>query len=133
MIFQAYQEKSKLKTKQEYMKKGVKVECLGITIYQKGVVWMPTNQKYLLDFVEVLKKMEGDKTVKDILDIGCGSGVLSFLCRKSFKKAKIIGVDCNSAAVDTTNINAAQHHYDDTTAFQFDVRKVAEFKDKLKE
>ena len=51
--------------------------------------------------------MEGNKDIKEILDLGCGSGVLSFLCKKSFKKAKIIGFDCNKAAVDTTNINAA--------------------------
>lgn len=40
------------------MKKGVKVNCLGgLTIYPKGEVWMPTNEKYLVDFCEVLKTM----------------------------------------------------------------------------
>jgi len=33
--------------------------------------------------------------------------VLSFLCKKSFKKAKVVAVDNNQAAVDTTSINAA--------------------------
>lgn len=51
--------------------------------------------------------MEGNKNVQDILDLGCGSGVLSFLCKKSFKRSKIVGFDSNQAAVDTTNINAA--------------------------
>jgi methylase of polypeptide subunit release factors len=77
--------------------------------------------------------MEGDKNVKNVLDLGCGSGVLSFLCKKSFKKAKIVALDCNKAAVDTTNINAAQHHFDDITAYHLDVTKGDEFKQKLKE
>lgn len=40
------------------MRKGVKVDCLGgLTIFPKGEVWMPTNEKYLIDFCEALKKM----------------------------------------------------------------------------
>lgn len=89
---------------------------------------MPTNEKYLTDFCESLKRMEGDKNVKNILDLGCGSGVLSFLCKKSFKKAKVVGFDCNKAAVDTTNINAAQHRFDDVTAYEFDLTKSGDFK-----
>jgi hypothetical protein len=30
-----------------------------------------------------------------LIDIGCGSGVLSFLCKKTFKKAKIAAFDLN--------------------------------------
>lgn len=95
MMYQPYSEILKNKTKEEYMKKGVKVNCLGIVIYPKGDVWMPTNQKYLNDFVEKLKRLEGDKNVQNVLDIGCGSGVLSFLMKKTFKKAKIIAFDIN--------------------------------------
>jgi methylase of polypeptide subunit release factors len=42
--------------------------------------------------------------------MGCGSGVLSFLCAKTFKNAKIFGFDINPAAVDTYNINASSHN-----------------------
>ena len=68
--------------------------------------------------------MEGDKNVRNILDLGCGSGVLSFLSKKSFKKAKITAFDCNKAAVDTTNINAAENHFEDITAYQMDLTKI---------
>lgn len=84
---------------------------------------MPTNEKYLIDFCEAIKRMECDKSIQTILDLGCGSGVLSFLCKKSFKKAKIVGFDSNKFAVDTTNVNAAQYHFDDVTAYQFDLTK----------
>ncbi len=50
--------------------------------------------------------------------------MLSFLCKKSFKKAKIVGFDSNKAAVDTTHINAAEHKLDDVTAYEFDITKV---------
>ena len=93
---------------------------------------MPTNEKYLVDFCDTLKRMEGDQNIKTILDLGCGSGVLSFLCKKAFKKAKIIAFDHNKAAVDTTNINAAEHHFDDIKAYQFDLTKFTEFRYKLK-
>jgi methylase of polypeptide subunit release factors len=82
----------------------------------------------LSDFEYTLKRMEGDKNIKNILDLGCGSGILSFLCKKSFKKAKVVAFDCNKAAVDTTNVNAAEHHFDDITAYQFDLTKSSEFK-----
>lgn len=44
MLYEAFQMKLRNRTKEEYIKKGVKVECLGgLTIYPKGEVWMPTN------------------------------------------------------------------------------------------
>lgn len=58
LVYKPYQNKLKEKTYEEYLKKGVKVNCLdGIVIYPKGEVWMPTNQKYLVDFSEVLKRL----------------------------------------------------------------------------
>lgn len=58
MLFQPYLDKLKAKTREEYLKKGVKVECLGgMTIYPKGDVWMPTNEKYLIDFCQAIKRI----------------------------------------------------------------------------
>lgn len=39
-----------------------------------------------------------------------------------------MGFDCNKAAVDTTNINAAQHRFDDVSAYEFDLTKSGDFK-----
>ena len=114
------------------MKKGVKVHCLGFTIYPKGDVWMPTNQKYLKSMEEYLSRMEGDKYVISVLDIGTGSGVLAFLCAKTWKKARVVAFDLNQAAVDTCNVTAAENKFDNVTAFKFDVTKVQEFAEKIK-
>ncbi len=46
-----------------------------------------------------------------MLDIGCGSGILSFLFAKKSKKSRIIAVDSNPDAVKTTNINAAKLNF----------------------
>jgi len=43
-----------------------------------------------------------------MLDIGCGSGVLSFLFAKANKKSKIFAFDKNEDAVKTCNLNAAR-------------------------
>jgi methylase of polypeptide subunit release factors len=43
-----------------------------------------------------------------VLDVGCGSGVLSYLFAKQFKKSKIFGLDNNPDAVRTCNLNAAR-------------------------
>ena len=41
------------------------------------------------------------------MDIGCGSGILSFLVAKKYKKSKIIALDKNPDAVETCSVNAA--------------------------
>jgi len=71
---------------------------------------MPTNEKYLIDFISVINQNQTNASIKNILDIGSGSGVLSFLCAKAFKKAKIYGFDINQTAVDTYNVNATSNN-----------------------
>ena len=36
---------------------------------------------------------------QSVLDLGCGSGILSFILAKSYKNAKIYAVDANKYAV----------------------------------
>ncbi len=58
----------------------------------------------------MINQNQSNQNIKTILDIGSGSGVLSFLCAKAFKNAKIFGFDLNPSAVDTYNINASSHN-----------------------
>lgn len=84
---------------------------------------MPTNEKYLIDFITTINQNQSNDSIKTILDMGSGSGILSFLCSKTFKKAKIYGFDNNQAAVDTYNVNAASLKLDNVYAFHYDVIK----------
>jgi len=47
-----------------------------------------------------------NKNKIDVLDIGCGCGILSFLFLKKNKKSKVFGIDKNDDAVKTYNLNA---------------------------
>jgi methylase of polypeptide subunit release factors len=51
------------------------------------------------------------------LDIGCGSGVLSYIFAKQFKKSRVYCLDKNPDAVKTTNLNAARLEYHNVEAF----------------
>ena len=62
-----------------------------------------------------------------MLDIGCGSGILSFLFAKKSKKSHIIALDSNPDAVKTTNINAAKLMLGNVEALQFNVKDQAKF------
>lgn len=62
-----------------------------------------------------------------MLDLGCGSGILSFLFAKQFKKAKAYGLDKNTDAVKTCNLNAAELGLGNVEAFEFDLKKQAKF------
>lgn len=66
-------------------------------IYPQGPVWLPTNDTYL----KLLEKYLAENTSprSNILDLGCGSGVLSFILGKQYKSAKIWAVDSNNHAV----------------------------------
>lgn len=41
------------------------------------------------------------------MDIGCGSGVLSYILSRSYKNSKIVALDNNKYAIETTEVNAA--------------------------
>lgn len=85
----------------------MQVDVLNATIYPTGKVWMPTSQKYLEDYVKIINSISG-KDVYHFLDLGCGSGILSFLFAKRHKKSKITAIDKNPDAVKTTNVNAVK-------------------------
>jgi methylase of polypeptide subunit release factors len=86
----------------------VAVQALnGEKIFPSGKVWMPTNERYLQHYIKLIGSL-GGKAEMSLLDIGCGSGILSFLFAKQFKKGKVVALDKNPDAVRTCNLNAAR-------------------------
>ena len=83
-------------------------------------MWLPTSEKYLIDFHEYLKSMPQQGNL-NVLDLGCGCGILSFLFLKHHKKSKIFGFDKNEDAVKTFNLNASRLSMREAEAFQFDL------------
>lgn len=113
-------------TLREYEKNGVEVEALGEKIYPSGKVWLPTSEKYLHHYQYIINSISGGKDI-NFLDIGCGSGVLSFLFGKHFRKSRVCAVDNNPEAVRTCNINAARLSLRNVEAVEFDLKHQKDF------
>ena len=56
-----------------------------------------------------------------MFDLGCGSGILSYLFAKYHKTAKIAALDKNPDAIETTNVNAVKMGMQNIEALQFDL------------
>lgn len=108
--FRPYMEILAENTQKEYEKNGITVEALGEKIFPNGKVWLPTSEKYLHHYQQILHSITG-KNESSFLDMGCGSGVLSYLFAKQFKRSKIFCFDKNPDAVRTSNLNAARMQY----------------------
>ena len=122
-VFQSLDEIRAEKTAEEYKKNGVKIDLLnGKKIFPQGPTWMPTNQDYLKLFSDYLYSHPETKP-NAILDLGCGSGILSFICAKVFKNARITAVDKNEHAVETCEINAASLGFFNIKAIKADYTK----------
>ena len=116
-LFKAHSDLAAERTLTQYQEKGVEVEGLGKHIYPKGHVWMPTSQRYLTYYLELIKDLSSKEG--NVLDVGCGSGVLGFLFAKKHKKSRVVGLDVNPDAVETTNINAAELRLGQVEAFRY--------------
>jgi len=92
----------------QWEKAGIPVEFLGgKKIYPLYSVWPPTNQHYLTllnDYLEENKDII--KAKKPILEIGSGTGVLSFMLVHKCGCKDIYAIDSNIKAVECTRYNA---------------------------
>ena len=98
-----------LNTSDQWEKKGISIDMLDKKkIYPNYSVWPPTSQQYLSLFGEYVEKNKKFlRSLKTTLDIGCGTGVLSFvLHRKCGGISDIFALDSNKQAVECTKINA---------------------------
>ena len=75
-----------------------------LTIHSDPDVYPPSEDSIL--FIESLDIREGEK----VLEVGCGSGVVSIHCAKS--GATVTSGDINPRAVELTKRNAAENHVD---------------------
>jgi len=91
----------------QWEKSGIPVEALsGKKIYPLYSVWSPTSQNYLSlleDYLEEKRNMI--KSRKNILDIGCGTGVLSFMTVQKVGSKDVFAIDVNPKAVECTQLN----------------------------
>lgn len=66
--------------------------------------------------------------IKNIADIGVGSGVLSFILADRIKKhEKIVGIDINPDAVEASKINAVKLKVDNFSAYQVDITNESDY------
>ncbi|MCX6816228.1 MAG: methyltransferase [Candidatus Aenigmarchaeota archaeon] len=70
---------------------------------------IPDDVYYPREDTEILAKTieKGDLKNKEVLEIGCGSGLLSIIMAKA--GAKVTSVDINPASVKTTKLNAKKN------------------------
>lgn len=89
----------------QWNQKGIKIESLNSKIYPYFGVFTPTNRYYLELFNNVLEEQTTKFKFKKALDIGTGTGVLSFIMKK--KGIPIVtGVDINPWAIENAKFNS---------------------------
>ncbi len=70
----------------------------------------PTT-KMMLENIEIFKNEVADKNLK-IIDIGCGTGILSIACAKLFKNSTIFAIDIDDLAIEACKENAVLNKVD---------------------
>jgi hypothetical protein len=96
-----------------YIQKGIIIAALANRkVYSNYGVFNPTRQDYINIFDSYLKENinEIKKTTKNCIDLGCGTGILSFLlCNYGLNR--VFAVDNNPKAIEATKINSQSLGY----------------------
>lgn len=96
-----------------YIQKGIVVSALGNRkVYSNYGVFNPTRQDYINLFDAYLKENihEIKKNTKNCIDLGCGTGILSFLLC-NYGLARIFSLDNNPKAIEATKLNSQSLGY----------------------
>lgn len=126
LLFKSINESFKDNTIREYEKNGVEVKVLENKIFPLGQVWLPTNENYLQDFQEAIQRLTVPENAQ-VLDIGTGSGILSYLFGKVHRKVHILGIDINPDAIRTFEVNSRSLKLSNLSCFEFDVSHQKKF------
>jgi len=89
----------------EYLLNGLDTTFLA----SQGVL-APQSQETVELFKKGLKNLTNPKKM---LDLGCGSGILTVMAKKQFPKTQVVAVDIMPEALATTKINLKKHQQSD--------------------
>ncbi|KAL4472607.1 hypothetical protein ABPG74_018556 [Tetrahymena malaccensis] len=94
---------------EQYESNGIPIPQLnGKKVYPVYGVWPPTQQHYLKLLYQYLQDSKNYlRGVEKVCDLGCGSGILSFIIAEAAPDVKITCLDKYEAAVRCTGMNAA--------------------------
>ena len=89
-------------------KKGIPIKVLNEKkIYPLYGVWSPTKQGYLDLLNEYIdKNIKKFQQMKTVIDLGCGTGILSFILLLRGEVKKVYGIDKSLTAVRNSRLNA---------------------------
>lgn len=96
-----------------YIQKGIVISALGNRkVYSNYGVFNPTRQDYINLFDNYLRDNinEIEKTTKNCIDLGCGTGILSFLL-SNYGLRRVFAIDNNVKAIQATKMNAQSLGY----------------------
>lgn len=96
-----------IKSMDQWNEHGVEIQCLKSKIYPSFGVFTPTNQNYIELFNSTLEEIMKKNKTQNSLDIGCGTGILSFIM-KSKGISNVTGIDINPWAIENANYNASK-------------------------
>lgn len=63
------------------------------------------------DVLEVLQELAEQGAFSSVLDMGCGSGVLSLAACSLWPECAVVAVDMQASAIETARINAEKNHF----------------------
>jgi trans-aconitate methyltransferase len=70
------------------------------------------NGNYPVHWIEFFSKMKSLNDVKNILDVGCGTGAFYKLCKKEFPSIDYYGIDYSKEAIDLAKEENSQECFD---------------------
>jgi release factor glutamine methyltransferase len=80
----------------------MEIQHAGLTLKVRPEVYPPAEDSFML--------AKGATALKgSVLEIGCGCGLASLVCAKSFRMNSVLGVDINRHAVDCATDNARRN------------------------